>query len=146
MSATVFDVARYILEKQGSMTHMKLQKLVYYSQAWGLVWDDSPLFEEEIEAWVNGPVAPELYQTLKGKFTVSVGDLDQKGDSQLLSKEAKETVDAVLAYYGKFNSQYLSDLTHMEKPWKAARDGLPDMQRGNSTITHASMAEYYGAL
>ena len=35
----VFDVAAYILEKIGSMTTMKLQKLVYYSQAWSLVWD-----------------------------------------------------------------------------------------------------------
>ena len=51
----VFDVAAYILEQKGSMTTMKLQKLVYYSQAWSLVWDEKPLFEEAIEAWANGP-------------------------------------------------------------------------------------------
>lgn len=49
--ATVFDVAAYILEKKGEMTAWKLQKLVYYSQAWSLVWDQRPLFAERIEAW-----------------------------------------------------------------------------------------------
>ena len=51
----VLDIAAYILCKQGAMTAMKLQKLVYYSQAWSLVWDDKPLFRERIEAWANGP-------------------------------------------------------------------------------------------
>ena len=53
---TVFDVVRFILEQKGSTTAMKLQKLVYYCQAWSLVWDEQPLFKERIEAWVNGPV------------------------------------------------------------------------------------------
>src|SRR5258708_570857 len=59
--ATVHDVAAYILGKCGPMTAMKLQKLVYYSQAWGLVWDERPLFAEQIEAWANGPVVRDLY-------------------------------------------------------------------------------------
>lgn len=48
--ATVHDVAAYILAKHGPMTAMKLEKLVYYSQAWSLVWDDKPLFRSKIEA------------------------------------------------------------------------------------------------
>ena len=47
------DVAAYILQEQGPTPALKLQKLVYYSQAWSLVWDDKPLFEEEIEAWMR---------------------------------------------------------------------------------------------
>ena len=53
--ANVFDTAKYILEQKGDMSTMKLQKLCYYSQAWGLVWDDEPLFDEDFEAWANGP-------------------------------------------------------------------------------------------
>ena len=60
--ADVFDVAKYILEKQGSMTTMKLQKLVYYSQAWSIVWDEKPIFAERIEAWASGPVVRELWK------------------------------------------------------------------------------------
>ena len=51
MKVTAIDVAAYILSKQGDMPAMKLQKLVYYSQAWSLVWDDKPLFRDRIEAW-----------------------------------------------------------------------------------------------
>jgi len=75
-SAGVLDVAAYILGKHGPMTHMKLQRLVYYSQAWHLAWDGVPLFPERIEAWANGPVVPVLYEALKGEFLV---------DAQLLA-------------------------------------------------------------
>ena len=59
--ATVFDVAKYVLKQLGSITTMKLQKLVYYCQAWSLGWDGKPLFGENFEAWANGPVCPELF-------------------------------------------------------------------------------------
>ena len=62
---SVYDVAQYILGKIGPLTTMKLQKLLYYSQAWSLVWDDKPLFAEEFEAWANGPVCRELYNMHK---------------------------------------------------------------------------------
>jgi uncharacterized phage-associated protein len=68
--ASVFDVAAYILAEQGPVTHMKLQKLVYYCQGWHLAWDEKPLFDEPIEAWANGPVCPALYEVLQGTFTV----------------------------------------------------------------------------
>ena len=54
--SNVHDVAAMILNEQGAMTAMKLQKLVYYCQAWHLVWDEECLFPERIEAWANGPV------------------------------------------------------------------------------------------
>ncbi len=54
--ASAHDVGKYVLEKRGSMTTWKLQKLVYYSKAWHLVWEGEPLFPEHIEAWANGPV------------------------------------------------------------------------------------------
>lgn len=58
---SALDVAQYILEQQGPMPAMKLHKLLYYAQAWSLVWDDEPLFPERIEAWINGPVIPDLF-------------------------------------------------------------------------------------
>ena len=71
--ATVFDVAAYILNQKGELTTWKLQKLVCYSQAWSPVWDEEPLFEEDIQAWINGPVCPALYNEHKGRFTIDKG-------------------------------------------------------------------------
>ncbi len=137
------DVAAYILKKLGRMTAMKLQKLVYFSQAWSLVWNDAPLFREEIQAWVNGPVVRELYEIHRGQFEVSSV---QGGNAESLSDKAKETVDAVLGFYGDKSAQWLSDLTHMERPWREARSGLASVDRSERTITFAMMSEYYSGL
>lgn len=141
--ANVFDVAAFILRKCGPMTTMKLQKLVYYSQAWSLVWDERPLFKAKIYAWTNGPVVRSLYDKHRGQYLVNkISD----GDASKLTDTQKETVNAVLNYYGDKSSQYLSDLTHMEDPWKKARKGLPDDTHSDAEITLISMLEYYSSL
>lgn len=137
------DVAAYILEKRGPMSAMKLQKLVYYAQAWSLVWDDRPLFRERIEAWAHGPVVPELYQEHRGRFEVQDWP---RGNPRALDEDARETVDSVLDYYGGRNAQVLSDMTHSEEPWRRARGGLPEGERGNAEITLDSLMEYYSSL
>ena len=141
---SVSDVAAYILRRSGPLPAMKLQKLVYYCQAWSLVWDDQALFREHIEAWANGPVAPELYSSHRGKY--KVGRSDVGGDPRKPNRVQRETIEAVLDYYGDKTSHWLSDLTHSEAPWRKARKGLRAGQRGSQTISHASMAEYYGGL
>jgi uncharacterized phage-associated protein len=139
---SVFDVAKYILDKSGSMPAMKLQKLCYYAQAWALVWDEKPLFKEEIEAWVNGPVVPHLYQAHKGLYEVKANTFSE-GDKRLLSENECDTIDKVVCFYGQYNAQQLSSLTHQETPWQDARRGLHASERGSHVISHASMAEYY---
>ena len=139
----VHDVAAYVVKRLGTVTAMKMQKLVYYSQAWSLVWEDRPLFRARIEAWANGPVLPELYNSHRGAFMVSKWPL---GDPGKLDKEDRSTIDAVLKFYGDKSSQWLSDLTHSERPWKDARGGLPNGAVCNNEITRAAMAEYYGSL
>ena len=140
--ATVHDVAAYILKKQGKMTAIKLQKLVYYSQAWSLVWDDRPIFKDKIEAWANGPVVRSLYNHYKGHFEVK----NSIGDPNDLTRAEKDTVDAIVKHYGDKTSHYLSELTHLEAPWREARRGVAPGQPSSNVITHSAMAEYYGGL
>ena len=139
----VFDVAAYILKRMKSITTMKLQKLVYYSQAWSLVWDEKPLFEEIIEAWANGPVVKELFDYHRGMYEISTMPL---GNPRLLNQEQQDTVDAVLEYYGHRSAQWLIELTHIEDPWVQARKGLPKLERGNRVISLDAMADYYSSL
>lgn len=143
---SALDVAKYILENAGEMTTMKLQKLVYYCQAWGLVWDESPLFKEPIEAWVNGPVVRELYEAHRGLFSIDASKITT--DLANLDANQKDTINNVLRYYGGKPSKYLIDLTHEEDPWRLAREraGLSPMERGAAVISHADMAEYYSSL
>jgi uncharacterized phage-associated protein len=141
--ASVFDVAAYILQECGAMSAMKLQKLVYYCQAWSLVWEERPIFDERIEAWANGPVVPALYDCHRGTFIVSK---ISKGKPETLNADDRSTIDAVLKYYGHKSAQWLSDLTHREDPWVNARKGFETAQPSRREITLAEMAEYYGGL
>lgn len=144
---TVFDVAAYILSKKGEMGAMKLHKLLYYCQAWSLVWDDKPLFGERIEAWVNGPVIRRLYAAHRRMFSVPPELIARcDGDASRLNQTERDTVDAVLNYYGDRDAQWLSDLTHAEDPWKRARSGVEKNERSENEITLRSMAEYYSSL
>ncbi len=142
--STALDVACYVLDKTGSMTAMKLEKIVYYCQAWSLVWDNSPLFADRIEAWKNGPVIPILFEKHKGLFKVN--KIDINGNLNNLSSDQKETIDEVIKFYADKSAQWLSDLTHREKPWIEAREGLSLDERGNSEITLSSMHEYYSSI
>ena len=141
--ARVDDVATAILERQGTMSTWKLQKLVYYCQAWHLVWEEQPLFGDPIQAWANGPVVRSLYDQHRGQFTVNAWP---SGNAANLSAGESSTVDAVLKTYGEMSGADLSALTHREPPWARARVGLSDGERGNSEISLEAMAEYYGGL
>ena len=143
--ATVFDVARYILKKKGALSTVKLQKLIYYCQAWSLVWDERPLFREQIQAWANGPVVPKLFQHHKGKFTVSTSDFTS-ADCRNLTSSQKDTINSVLNHYGDKTSQWLVDLTHLEDPWRNARGKCRCGEPSNSVISYGSMMEYYSGL
>ena len=99
-------------------TIIPLQKLCYYSQAWSLVWDEEPLFKEDIEAWAHGPVVPCLYKHHKGQFIISSL---RKGRPGKLDDDQAETVDVVLKMYGDMPGVTLRSLTHRELPWREAR-------------------------
>lgn len=141
--ATAHDVAAYIIDRSGPMSAMKLEKLVYYSQAWHLVWADKALFPDRIEAWANGPVVPTLYQHHRGSFTVTKWSA---GDAERLTRPERASVDAVVKFYGDKDAFWLSELTHREAPWKDARGTLSPGERGSNEISKAAMAEYYGSL
>lgn len=141
--ATVHDVVKFILRRCAPVSAMKLQKLLYYSQAWQLAWEGKPLFRARIEAWANGPVIPEVYTHHRGSFTITEWPL---GDYRNLTKDERETTDAVLNFYGDKSPLWLSELTHMEAPWKDARKGFRPGDRCGNEITRESMGRYYAEL
>lgn len=137
------DVAAYILELRTPLTAMKLQKLLYYSYAWHLVWDEEPLFPESIEAWANGPVVPAIYERHRGQFRLEHWPWGNPG---VLEQNERETVDVVLSVYGDLAAHELSNMTHREPPWRDARAGLQPGQRSTARISDSAIFEYYDSL
>lgn len=144
MPTTAADVAEYILSTKGRMDTMKLQKLVYYSQAWSLAWTSAALFEDEIQAWANGPVVRSLFNAHRGRYTVGPGDVG--GNAAALDSKQKAIVDIVTNHYGKWTGQQLSEIAHGERPWINARKGLGPTERGNAVIDPTEMQDFYSAL
>lgn len=120
------------------MTAMKLQKLVYYSQAWHLTWEDKRLYRAKIEAWANGPIIPKLYGHHRTQFSLSKWKF---GNPKTLTKNEQETVDIVLKDLDKYTAQQLSELTHQEDPWIDARVGLAPGDRSKREISVSSIHE-----
>ncbi|MGW4461481.1 type II toxin-antitoxin system antitoxin SocA domain-containing protein [Micromonospora sp. NPDC004704] len=134
------DVAAAVIDRLGVMTAMKLEKLVYYCQCWHLAHYGHPLFEEPIEAWRQGPVVPELYQRHRGRQQIRDWP---DGDPTMLSPDERSSVEWVAANYGKFSAIELSQMTHNELPWRAARVGLPDNARSNAPLGRELIQNFY---
>ena len=107
------------------------------------MWDEQSLFEEPIEAWINGPVVRTLFAYHRGNFQISEIPI---GVPAKLSAEQKETINAVLNFYGNKTGQQLVEITHLEDPWKIARTGMSYDERGERIISLESMMEYYTSI
>ena len=114
---TAFEVAKYII-KSLPVDNLKLQKLLYYSQAVYLVLHNKePLFMEEIEAWDYGPVVPPVYQKYK---EYGFEEIPPSDDESALDLEEMKAVDMTLACFGVLPGPALINQTHYEDPWKNA--------------------------
>jgi uncharacterized phage-associated protein len=101
------DVAAYIAAKEGNVEAVKLQMLLFYSQAWHLVAMDEPLFDDAIRAFEHGPLVRSVWEKHRGLRSVTMRHL-RDGDQAALSGAEREVVDAVIAAYGHFDSWKLS--------------------------------------
>lgn len=144
---TALEIAQYFVylsnKEEKVITNKKLQKLVYYAQAWSLVLTDKKLFEDPVEAWVHGPAIRSLY--IKYKM-FGYGPIQQDIDAdqiQLIDGEVKELLDDVWKVYGKLDAGYLEMLTHSEEPWLNAREGLQDTESSSNEIMPETMKAFY---
>lgn len=126
-------------ERGGDITNLKLQKLLYYAQAWHLAFSAKPLFLDAIEAWVHGPVVPSVFRRFREYRWRPIDCAFEPCDDNSVVKH----IASVLNAYGKFDASQLERLTHSEEPWINARRGLaPDISSCN-VISHHAMRQYY---
>jgi uncharacterized phage-associated protein len=162
------DFARYIglsmISKGISVSPLKLQKILYYEQAWHMVFfgRENQLFNEAPQAWVNGPVYPDIYQEYKGcvpgmcdllkesHFGVTnkediLSTIQSLSESMNLSEEQIRLIDSVIMLYGSKTQNQLILVTHSEQPWCDAREGLLPYQSSENVISLDTMFKYYKA-
>lgn len=123
------NAARYFIARayedsmEAEMTNMKVQKLLYYSQSLHLAMYDEPLFEEEIQAWRYGPVCPPAYR-FYSEFEANQLPIPSQESLLQIPDDKKQLLEEVWEYFGGYHAYRLSNMTHLEFPWKKARKGL----------------------
>ncbi len=138
---TVADFFIWFAHQHGDcLTNKKLQKLVYYAQAWHLALHDQPLFNEPFEAWVFGPVQPTLYQRFKHYRWNPIDEQLLKPD---LPPKVEKHLKDVFEAYGRFSAWDLERMVHEEDPWKNARKGLAADVSCNRELSQKDMQDFY---
>jgi uncharacterized phage-associated protein len=148
---TIDDAADYIILRLVSggehINLLKLQKLVYYAQAWNMAIRGKPLFDGKFQAWVHGPVSRKLYDRFsesKSLYSpVSESDLQTGFDPNRISPEDRAHIDAVMEVYAPFSGSQLEEMTHQELPWQSARRGFEPSQRCEIEIDELLVSQYY---
>lgn len=142
-------VAEYLIDKANKenrpITNKKLQKLLYYVQAWSIAIRNKKIFDDKIEAWIHGPAIREVYLAFK-EFGAS--PISKKVSSKIINgidQDIKKFIDDVWSIYSKYDAPYLEHLTHSESPWQDARKGLEADISSNNEISFDSMRSFYKA-
>ncbi|MDB5046983.1 MAG: phage-associated protein [Fibrobacteres bacterium] len=145
------DLAAYIVAKLGAMSHLKLQKLLYYCEAYHLAFFEKSIIKDEFQAWVHGPVSVKVWVALKDKANVH-DFLTVKADQKPalikkikdeVSKEQLKLIDDLLSAFGKKTSFELEALTHEEQPWIEARRGTPPNEKSKTLLSKRTMKSFY---
>ncbi len=123
------------------ITHLKLQKLLYYAQAWHLGNYGKPLFAEDMQAWTHGPVVPSVWQHYRDFGWQSLSPENTKIS---LNAKLEKFLEAIYDTYGKYTAKNLEVMTHKELPWKKTRGDLPLEAKCTTPISKKLMCEYYG--
>jgi uncharacterized phage-associated protein len=148
---SLHDAADYVLVKALAadlkVDNLKLQKLVYYTQAWHLAFYGEPLFDGKFQAWVHGPVSRELYARFASTHSMysrmTEHDIRQGFAIEKLPDDACLHIDSVLEVYGDLTGAQLEAMTHDEKPWLDARGDLPRAEKCATEISNETMRDFY---
>ena len=151
-SDSALAISEYLINMQRyypvlNLSHLKLQKLLFYCQAFHIASKDVPMYKEDVLAWTYGPVVNEVYKKYKsygGQAIVAIAETDQEeGDDNKygIPAESLSTISSILDAFGHLSAIALMEKTHRETPWIEA------YKKGHgSVITHEAMKNYYREL
>jgi uncharacterized phage-associated protein len=149
MPKDVIDISRWFIKNNSDVAfpsykgNIKLQKLLYYSQAMHLAVKGEPLFVNSIEAWENGPVVRDAFREYRHNHLAEITSMGF-GDVGNLDPDTSKILKVVNYIYGKQTGDQLVELTHNEEPWKELEDEVK--QKLNPIITRDKMISYYSSL
>jgi uncharacterized phage-associated protein len=136
----IFEVAKAFIQIDDDITHKKLQKLCYYAYSWYLtLHSDRRLFDEKFQAWVHGPVNPELYHRYKRHGWDPIPPTEAPN----LERDEYSFIQEIFDAYGHLDGDELEGLTHSELPWIEARRGRSPYEPSRKELNDNTIIDYY---
>jgi uncharacterized phage-associated protein len=145
-------LVNYILMKGGAMSHLKIQKVLFYIQAYHLAYFDKSIVEDDFQAWVHGPVSRKIYDSAKDlsilhtelKFIL---EKDEQSPIDIINNSLTvsqiELVNDVIDELKGLSGLQLENMTHSEEPWLYARRGYESGERCAVIIPNELIKDYY---
>lgn len=133
------DIAKWFINEVHPEP-LKLQKLLYLAQGFSYAFNDCPLFDDEIEAWVHGPVVPSVYYEYR-EYTYN--PIVTNYQLTKIDKDTLNILNYVKDNFSKYDGKYLEKLTHKQEPWILSREGLDPDERSDKTIQKQNIANYF---
>lgn len=149
VSDKMLRVISYVFKCIEEVTPLMLQKLLYFIQGIHSALFGKPIFVEDCEAWVHGPVYPEVYNMFKEFKYNPIDDvrfviIDSRADG--LTESEKRVVELAVNTFGLYGGKALERITHKEIPWRAARKGYGDTIPSKEPLNKESIQAYYEAV
>ncbi|MBQ8558589.1 MAG: DUF4065 domain-containing protein [Tyzzerella sp.] len=143
-SGKIYQIVNWFLSQtteENPITHLALQKILYFSQSWNMAWNHKWLFEDECQAWVHGAVYRNIYDEFK-KFKYM--PLPKVNTDVRLAEEEIEVLEFVKKYYfDVYTAKSLETICHLEAPYKLARNGYEKGENCEEIIRKEDIQEYY---
>lgn len=146
VSDKMLRVISYVFKCLEEVTPLMLQKLLYFIQGESYVVKGTPMFPENCQAWIHGPVYPEVYDMFRDFKYNPIEDprfIIFDGMENTLTEDERQIIDLVLNTFGNYSGKMLEKITHEETPWKLARKGYADTIPSNDTIDKENIKKYF---
>lgn len=153
----VLDVCRFVInysnDRDYGISNLKLQKVLYFIQAYFLITTPEQCFRERIEAWDFGPVVPEAYREYKQFGSSNIPSVSyyvemnfedfwnskvKKYSNEVISDGDKKRIEAVVDRFSDYSATDLVQITHNQTPWMDAY-----VPHRNNEITPQAIKEYF---
>lgn len=146
-NSKIFSVINWFLSKSSEelpITHLALEKLLYFVQSWSVALNGEWIFEDDCQAWVHGAVYPKVYEMFKyfgyqplPKVNCEIG---------LSSSDIKILNLVKTYYYDVYNAKTLEKVCHREEPYMEARKGYLEERACQEVINKELIKNYYNVV
>ncbi len=141
----IYLISKHIIARMEDITPLALQKILYYIQGFSTYFFDRPIFNDNAEAWVHGPVYREIYDRFSYYRYNPISKNEFESYNEIDSLNAKEIklIDSVINNFGVYSGKTLEKMTHTTIPWEEGRKELSEEEYSSNIIDIDTMKDYF---